>query len=110
MKIICTDDEKEMLILTLASSKNCPFEFTGDVPCDELPHLDRCMKCIRESIEWDTPEERERKKKEHNRKYRETHKEHNRKYLNEWRKNNPEKYKAQKARERQRMKDRRREQ
>ena len=96
-----TEKEKEIFMDDLTDSDFCPFH---SMLC---ANHDVCIECLRKNIEWDTPEERERKKKERNRRYRETHKEHNRKYLNEWRKNNPEKYKAQKARERQRAKERR---
>ena len=50
--------------------------------------------------------ERKQKRREWQAKYRESHKEHARQTLKEWRKNNPDKVKAQKARyrERQRMK------
>lgn len=52
MKIVCTDDEKEVLIISLANSIHCPFEFTESVHCKANPNLSGCIECIRENIDW----------------------------------------------------------
>lgn len=54
MKITCTDDEKEMMIIALAKSGDCPFEFTEGVVCRFPPNLNGCMECVRNNIEWET--------------------------------------------------------
>ena len=54
MKITCTDDEKEMMIIALAESTECPFDFTESVVCRVPPSLNRCMECVRKNIEWET--------------------------------------------------------
>lgn len=54
MKIICTDDEKELLIIALANSHDCPFDFTESVSCNGTPSFRSCIECVRKNIEWET--------------------------------------------------------
>ena len=57
MKITCTKDEKEMLIISLANSIHCPFEFTESVSCKVAPNLNTCMECVRKNIEWEVTDD-----------------------------------------------------
>ena len=50
MKIECTEQEKEMIILSLADGVNfCPFEETRGIVCKCSV---KCKECIEENIIW----------------------------------------------------------
>ena len=54
MKIICTQEEKEQLIMVAICSSQCPFAETKDHNCDGSLN---CRKCIEEGLEWEIKEE-----------------------------------------------------
>ena len=53
MKITCTQDEKEMAILSMATSESfCPFDKTESVVCTGGYH-ENCRRCIEKNVEWE---------------------------------------------------------
>lgn len=69
--------------------------------------LDELIETEQKKTEEERKQEAKQRRSEYNRKYRETHRERAYQELKEWRKNNPEKWKAQKAREREKKKQKR---
>lgn len=49
MKITCTQEEKEQLIVTMQSGGACPFAMTEGHKCVN----NSCVVCIEEGIEWE---------------------------------------------------------
>ena len=49
MKITCTQEEKEQLILTMAHSGQCPFAMSEGYKCVN----GYCNSCIEKGIEWE---------------------------------------------------------
>lgn len=52
MKIVCTQEEKEMLIETIVKSTLCPLLASIDCPV-EICQREQCTKCMNEKIEWE---------------------------------------------------------
>ena len=52
MKITCTQDEKEMVVISMACSEHCPFDKTESVVCTGGYH-ENCRKCIEANVEWE---------------------------------------------------------
>lgn len=79
-------------------------EYTVGLYCDRNRLLRDALELLKSKEEKQL--ESKQRRLEYCKQYRESHKEHARQTLNEWRKKNPEKVKAQKARarERQRLK------
>lgn len=50
MKITCTEEEKEQLIITMSCGTQCPFAQTDSVVCDGVM---QCKPCIEACVEWD---------------------------------------------------------
>ena len=96
-------------------NENCPYYDPSEYGCcdkltaDALSVIEELQAEIERltKLEEEKQAERKRKKLEYNRKYRETHREQAYQKLKEWRKNNPEKWKAQKAREREKQRQKR---
>ena len=56
MKIICTKEEKEGLVVAIMTSYPCMINPSG---CDMEKDVDECWKCIDAKIEWEiTDDER----------------------------------------------------
>lgn len=49
MKIICTAEEKEQLIITMSCGTQCPFAETKGHKCSGFAN---CMTCVENGIEW----------------------------------------------------------
>lgn len=52
MKIVCTQEEKEMLIESIVKSTLCPLLASIDCPV-EICQRQQCTKCMNEKIEWE---------------------------------------------------------
>ena len=50
MKITCTQEEKEQLILVMAVAIQCPFAETRGHYCDGTMN---CRPCLEQGIEWE---------------------------------------------------------
>lgn len=58
MKIICTSDEKEVLMKSIIKSPICPFTATTDCPV-EICNATECEDCVNKFIEWEIVEDGE---------------------------------------------------
>lgn len=50
MKIVCTAEEKEQLIITMSCGTQCPFAQTDSVVCDGLM---QCKPCVEKNVDWE---------------------------------------------------------
>ena len=50
MKITCTQEERDQLIISMAGSVQCPFAETEGHSCDGTTN---CRRCIDEGFEWE---------------------------------------------------------
>ena len=49
MKIICNQEEKEQLIIVLATGNQCPFAKSHEIECDRKKE---CKDCIDQNVDW----------------------------------------------------------
>ena len=54
MKIKCTQDEKEQLVMVLSCGIQCPFAETKGHWCDGTMN---CRPCVEKAIEWEIEKE-----------------------------------------------------
>ena len=52
MKIICTSDEKEVLMKSIIKSPICPFAATTDCPVETCYEAE-CEDCVNKLVEWE---------------------------------------------------------
>ena len=49
MKIMCNQEEKEQLLIVLATGNQCPFAKSHEIECDREME---CKECIEKNIGW----------------------------------------------------------